>query len=125
MVRLLIIALLIFSSGLCCASAGTLLDPMRPERYIRPVGKAESSADQDKTKDWILSAVLVSSDRSVAVINDVSLRVGDKLEGYKLVQVDRDKVVLKRESRTVVLQMAGIGLKKISTDKVTMKGNMP
>jgi type II secretory pathway component PulC len=68
-----------------------------------------------KTATWKLTAVLLSEQRSVAVINGQSLQPGDELEGYTLRSIHEDRVVLTGEGKKLVLQRSGTGLKKNPT----------
>ncbi len=97
---------------------GALVDPMRPARYHS--GSIEKGPD---TSSWQLTAVLISAQRSVAVINQKSFTVGDTLEGYRIVKIDFDRVLLKNRKRTIVLHRVGTGLKKMSAEVDIRKGS--
>jgi hypothetical protein len=107
-----VIALLLLSGGFAGAAEQPLLDPMRPENFSDPsVLSAQDLHPATKEPDWQFSAVLVSPQRLVAVINGQSVQVGDMLQGYRVQQIERDRAVLVKDKRRVVLQRAATGLK--------------
>lgn len=123
-----LIFILLFASGHCCAAtAEALVDPMRPVRYQNPATTSTviKKKNQGETHDWQLTAVLLSARRSVAVINGKPLQVGERLDGYKLVQIKSDRVILKNKQKTLVLHRSGTGLKKMSTKRDIGKGSKP
>ncbi len=121
------IFLLFWSAGYCyAATSGSFVDPMRPVHYpTKVVKKSVEKEDRVDTQHWKLLAVLISAERSVAVINGRSLQVGDQLEGYELVKIAADRAVLKNKQSILVLRRAGTGLKKVSADKDIRKGSKP
>ncbi|MEA3545498.1 MAG: hypothetical protein U9R69_09815 [Thermodesulfobacteriota bacterium] len=128
MARILTLFLLILLFSLpgnsFAATADQFIDPMRPVRYQTPVAK-KTAQDLVNTADWQLTAVLISAQRSVAVINGKSLREGDMVDGYRVVKISYDKVCLKNKQHKLVLRRAGTGLKKISPGQDVGKGSKP
>jgi hypothetical protein len=59
-----------------------------------------------------LSAVLLAVDRRVAVINGKSLQLGDRLEGYQLIEIFPDRVLLQKNKTKVLLRRSGTGQMK-------------
>jgi len=121
------IRLTIMVVALCTAlpafagTEGELVDPMRPLHYrSAPAKKAQKEVPASVFR---FTAVLTSSQRSVAVINQKFFKVGDTIEGYKVVTIDFDKVLLKNKKKTVVLHRVGTGLKKISATMDIRKGS--
>ncbi|NOY12603.1 MAG: MSHA biogenesis protein MshK [Deltaproteobacteria bacterium] len=104
------------------AETGRLQDPLRPVRYQAPA--VEKKAEVER-RSWSLSAVLLSADRAVAVINGQSLQLGDLLDGYRLVKIEPEKVLLRNNRKQVVLYRSGTGLKKISSFERVKKGSQP
>ena len=109
------------------AQSSQFVDPMRPVRYQASAGKASVTEKKVRTdtKDWKLTAVLISAGRSVAVINGTSLQEGEQLEDYRLIQIGTDKVVLNNKQEKLVLRRAGTGLKKTFTNNDIRKGSNP
>ena len=104
------------------AATGRLQDPLRPVRYQAPVNKKQAEV---QPLNWHLSAVLLSEKRAVAVINGRSLRLGDLLDGYKLIKIEPGKVLLRNKQQQVILRRSGTGLKKISSLEEVKKGSHP
>ena len=105
--------------------ADRLQDPLRPANYQAPKTDstaAEKSAEK-KSDNWLLSTVLTSKQRSVAVINGQPLTVGEQFEGYKLIKIEPTKVLLQKNKKQIVLRRAGSGLKKASVTEGVMKGS--
>ena len=123
--RILLIVLLISMVGEAfAAKLGQFVDPMRPA-YYQTSSAQQATPDRVNTKDWKLTAILISADRSVAVINGKALQKGESLDGYRLVQIMPDKVLLQNKQQKLVLHRVGTGLKKISTNKDIGKGSKP
>jgi type II secretory pathway component PulC len=108
---------LLYSFGANTVKATEFIDPMRPLNYQVSTTDTNPRTDNEKLKTaaWKLTAVLLSEQRSVAVINGQSLQPGDELEGYTLRSIHEDRVVLTGEGRKLVLQRSGTGLKKNPT----------
>ena len=79
------------------AQDGDLKDPMRP---FRPSAAARSMEPRFR-----LTAILVSDERRVAVINGRALRVGDAVDGAQLTAVRPSSVELRRGSRTFTVSL--------------------
>ncbi len=94
------------------ADQGRLVDPLRPLSYQVPQVVAGKKQPQLNTDSWILSAVLISSERSVAVINGQFLQQGDRFEGYRVREIRNNEVVLQKKKHKVLLRRSGTGLKK-------------
>ena len=126
---LLTVLLLIVAGQSFAAQLDQFVDPMRPVRYQASVANTTPMKKNDQklvnTKAWRLTAVLISAERSVAVINGKSLQEGEILNGFKLVKIMPDQVLLKNKQRKLVLRRSGTGLKKISVSKDIGKGSKP
>ena len=120
--RLLGLFLLIAAAACSIGFAEELRDPMVPTHY-RAAAVAKPAPAPVKTDSWVLRAVLHSAGRSVALVNDQTLRTGDQLEGYRLVRILPDHVVFKNKRKEVVLYRVGTGLKKIAADAAAKKGS--
>jgi hypothetical protein len=109
------------------ATEEQFVDPMRPSHYQDQSNKRSvvEKQPQVKTGSWELTAVLLSSGRSVAVINGKSLQLGEQLEGYKLIRIQSDQVILRNKQEKLVLRRTGTGLKKISINRGVGKGSKP
>lgn len=119
MVRLLVLlmgAIVVLIAGQVGAGENPpLIDPLRPLRYQSPLPvpkTTQAAKDAVDTKSLSLTAVLISDQRSVAIINGASFQIGDSLEGYQIVRIYADRVVLKKKSKKRVLWRVGTGLRK-------------
>lgn len=125
--RFLCCLLVLLTCGpMLVAAADVLKDPLRPIRYQAPVAEqaVDSGAEQQRL-DWRLSGVLISAERSVAIINGQSMQVGDLFEGYKLIKIEAGEVLLQSKQKQIVLRRAGTGLKKASSFLDVTKGSHP
>ena len=64
-----------------------------------------------------LESVLYGPERQIAVINGQVLRVGDSVDGARLLRIEADKVTLQRGSTEVVLTLV-TPLNKITVDRI-------
>ena len=122
---LVLTVFLIFMAGESFAvKLDQFVDPMRPLHY-QTSSSRQAKAEGVLIKAWTLTAVLISAERSVAVINGKTMQQGEIIGGYRLVQIMPDKVLLKNGQRKLVLRRTGTGLKKISPGKDIKKGSKP
>jgi type II secretory pathway component PulC len=111
---LALVLVFLCSYGANTVKATEFIDPMRPLNYQVPTTDTNPKTETEElnTATWKLTAVLLSEQRSVAVINGQSFQPGDELEGYTLSSIYEDRVVLTGKGRKLVLQRSGTGLKK-------------
>jgi len=81
-------------------------DPTRPSGYAAP-DAADKSSEALK-----LESVLIARDRRVAVINGKTCRVGDSVNGARLVAIHADGAELVRDGSRVVLPLLKIKVRK-------------
>lgn len=58
-----------------------------------------------KTISWKLTSTLISPQRQVAVINDQVVKVGQKIDGAKLVAVKSGSALLHHDGKTIQLKL--------------------
>ena len=122
---LVLTVFLIFMAGESFAvKLDQFVDPMRPLHY-QTSSSRQAKAEGVLIKAWTLTAVLISAERSVAVINGKTMQQGEIIGGYRLVQIMPNKGLLKNGQRKLVLRRTGTGLKKISPGKDIKKGSKP
>ena len=79
-------------------------DPTMPLTY-----REKQQEKLDKKNQLVVSMILVSNRRSIAVINDKPLEVGDQINGVTIVAIDQDKVTVKRGDKVWTIEwMANI-----------------
>lgn len=65
-------------------------DPMRPASMNRTTATGQAALTRDK---WALDATIISGDQKLAIINGKQCRVGDFINGARLVDIARGSVV--------------------------------
>lgn len=85
--------------GAASASDSPLRDPTEP---YRPAPGAARAAPQQR---YVLTAVLVSASRRVAVVNGRPCMVGDTIDGAEIVRIDAKQVHVRRGGRDIVLRL--------------------
>ncbi len=104
--RQLFTALLAVAAFFAIAPAGfaeSLRDPTRPYLEPTPVTKAQSR--------FHLSAIFVSDDRRVAILNGKRVKVGDLVEGAKVIEILNDELRLSYDGRLISTRLASSGLR--------------
>ena len=64
-------------------------DPMKPDTY----SIIEKSNEEKKIK-WVLSSILISSERRLANINGKSVSIGDNIDSAKVIDISVGKITL-------------------------------
>jgi hypothetical protein len=85
--------------GAASASDSPLRDPTEP--YRPPAGGARTAVQQR----YVLTAVLVSASRRVAVVNGLPCMVGDTVDGAEIVRIEAKQVHVRRNGRDIVLRL--------------------
>lgn len=100
LVRTIIIIVFLAASG----TAWPADDPTRPPSpaEIR-AWFAGDSGDGTRATSWTLQSVLISDARSVAVINDQRVQVGDSIGGADVVVIEPARVVLEHDGEQISL----------------------
>lgn len=96
------------TSVLLCVSIVTgasIQDPTRPYYYARPADDVKEIEVQSMPR-WVLSATVVSPDRTFAVINDTAVKIGHFIEEAKVIDIRLNRVTLKYQGKVVELGMA-------------------
>jgi len=84
------------------ATGEGLIDPTRPPTYQDSV-----SSKAQYTDNFILSAVLISPQRRLAIINGQQVMVGDKLGEFTITSISSNTVeLIGPENRKQLLQLA-------------------
>lgn len=94
------------------AASGTLRDPTAPsDGTDMPYSVGQANGLQG----YVLSSVIVSPTRKIAVINHKSVREGDYIGGKRVVKISRDGVLLQGqgEENPQLLKMWTRGVKNV------------
>jgi MSHA biogenesis protein MshK len=86
--------------------AKALSDPTRPGSYVT------QDAASKPVEALRLESVLIARDRRVAVINGKTCRVGDNINGARLVAINADGAELVRDGNRVVLPLLKIQVRR-------------
>jgi len=92
--------LIVFVPACVLAQELPLRDPMQPQQTIATPG-ARGSAP----RRFELTAVLVSRDRKVAVVNGRVYREGDVVDGAEITRIEPQAVHLRRGSEDTVVRL--------------------
>jgi|GEM_PF-2347722 len=83
--------------------AATLPDPTRPADYL---ARIEAPANQDKAAvNFELTGIRIDAEDRTAIVNGHLIRVGDTVEGAKLLEIDPASVTLQYEHRRLTLRL--------------------
>lgn len=84
------------------ASAAAAQELPDPTERTRRLGAAHGEAT---STSWVLESTLVAADRRLAVINDVTVAVGDSVDGAQVMAIDPYSVRLRAEGRVIELKL--------------------
>jgi len=84
-------------------------DPTLPPSFSNAV-----SQDEEINTAWVLSSVLVSAQRKVAIINGQSVQVGDVVDGANIQSINATNVKLKHRGEIIILELYPVTVKTIS-----------
>lgn len=82
------------------ASDLPLRDPTAPYKAPRP-----SAARRAAAQRYVLSAVLVSTKRRVAIINGQPCMQGDRVDGAEIIGIEAKQVRLRRAGKDIVVHL--------------------
>lgn len=91
--------------------AGELLhhDPFaRPQLGVHAPGSTDTAvAVSDPGAQWnpLLTAVMLDGNNSLVSLDGEIIRMGDKKDGYRLIQVREHEAVFKKDGKRIVLKM--------------------
>jgi len=105
------------------AQSSSFVDSMRPPHVSATASGKVKNGGNKAVKPLQLQAVLVSEERSVAVINGQLLQLGEWIGGYKVTRISAEAVILQGKSGQRTLKRTGRGVKKTVTKSAIKKGN--
>lgn len=98
---------LLLCAALFVHEAVAVSDPTRPGGYAAQPDAAAKSGEALR-----LESVLIAADRRVAVISGKTYRVGDSVNGARLVAIHADGAELVRDGNRVVLPLLKVKVRK-------------
>lgn len=91
--------------------ADALQDPTRPS-FLSPGTDAAAADATRTTPSLVLNAIRLSPTRRSAMINDRSVKVGERIGDARVVAIDRDGVRLQRGTEQFTLHLLPIKVKQ-------------
>ena len=95
--------------------AQELRDPMQPPafalqkfreaKWAKEPKKPQAVQEKPKQAPMLLTEIIYSKDRKVAIIDDQLLVVGDKIRGARLVKLTRESARLERKGKVITLSL--------------------
>ena len=95
-----LVAVLLLTSAAVHADEGPVRDPMQP---FRPSAAAPGAPDAPA--GYVLTAVLISSARSIAVVNGKPYRLGDRVGAAELVRIEPQAVHLQEAGEDLIIRL--------------------
>ncbi len=100
--RLIILLLLVPLT----TQAKTLLDPTRPPGYHAPIIEQDSPlVSPQSIVEWRLDTTLISPYQKIAMINGKRVKIGDKINGAKVIKIDHQSVTLLFKGKNKILKI--------------------
>lgn len=84
-------------------------DPLRPPEY--KVVKPSASHGVQKIT-WAVNEILFSSERRVAIVNNVAVVIGDSINGARVVDIKPGHVVLEYKDKIIKPRLKTLSVKK-------------
>jgi hypothetical protein len=72
----------------------------------KPPPKKRQPQPPKRTISLKLNGVIIGGRNPVAIINDKFVRLGERIDGYKVVRIEKKEVFLKSSNRTIQLRLA-------------------
>lgn len=97
------LALILCGLVLANNAAAGMEDPLRPPEYA-PVATA-NGMKHASAPAWHVNEILYSGTRRVAIINDVAVVVGDRIDGAKVLNIEPTHVTLMHKNKTITARL--------------------
>jgi len=104
-------------TAMCAANALTVKkeDPLRPPEYR--LTKASVGAGKKTVSGWYVNEILFSGLRRVAIVNNIAVSKGDRVNGARVVDIMPSHVVLEYKSKIIKTHLKMVSIKKkVSTN---------
>ncbi len=94
--------------------AATREDPFRPPGYqiTEP-----ARLDKKKPKTWFVNEILHSEGRRVAIVNNITVKQGDRINGAKVINITANQVTLKYKDRIINSRLNMVPVKRLRINK--------
>lgn len=90
-------------------TAVALEDPTQPPDFVSS-GNATSSAQLPR---WVVSSILISKDRHLAVVNGKTVKRGEEIDGARVVSISPTAVRLRSSVETFIVKLLPAQVKSV------------
>ena len=84
-------------------------DPFRPPWYKKTKSLANTVTKQ---KTWYVNQILISGERRIAVVNNIAVKIGDKVSGAQVIDITPSYVALKYNNKVAKYPLMLVHIKK-------------
>ena len=99
--------------GASAESANDVATPLQHNPFQRPAYAVAAPAAQEATgrpaveakPPLVLTSLLLAGPNSVASINGLLLRIGERIDGYRLAEVKGSRAILIKDGQRLVMEM--------------------
>lgn len=103
-------------ANLAQAYAVGMGDPLRPPEY--GLDQSAGNTNTSSEPQWHVNEILFSGGRRVAIVNDVTVGVGDRIGGARVVDIKPEHIVLEYKNSLINAMLHPVSVKKPSLIKI-------
>jgi hypothetical protein len=112
---ILTLACACFSLGVVQVCTAGLEDPLRPPEYLPPDLGEKAKGPSEPA--WLVNEILFSGGRRIAIVNDVAVAIGDRINGARVVDIKPEYVVLEYKNSRINYKLHSVPVKQQSLTK--------
>jgi hypothetical protein len=103
----------------CSVSAeNKLADPTMPANYKQKTFSTPLTNNTDSTQyEWVLNTTIVSPYQKIAVINGRQFKVGEEVQGAKIIQIAHQRVLLDFKGKKIELLLQRSFISQVNAAK--------
>ena len=87
-------------------------DPLRPPEYKLKKSSVDISKKSAAPTRWVVRQILFSGDRRIAIVNNVAVAKGDRVNGARVVGIKSEHVILDYKDKMITARMSTVPVKK-------------
>lgn len=92
-------------------------DPLRPPEYKVKKTTVVKGKDSKAVRGWYVNEIIFSGNRRIAIVNNVAVTKGDRVNGARVIDIKPEHVVLNYKDKTVTARLRVVPVKKIAKRK--------
>ncbi len=96
--------------------AAGMEDPLRPPEYAP--GAHVSGVKRSIEQAWHVNEILFSGARRVAIVNDMAVAIGDRVDGAKVLGIEPAHVTLMYKNKTITARLKAMTIKTKSISNI-------